>query len=115
LNPPYERPLINKFIRKLLMEWDSGRMTSCIALTHNYTDTAWFQDAASIADSVCFTQGRVRFYEPEGGIATPTQGQAFFYFGADVEAFKREFGRIGFIVRPQPHSWSRQRIRHEAN
>ena len=114
LNPPYSRSLIGKFVAKLLMEWDAGRISACIALTHNYTDTAWFQDAASAANVVCFTQGRVRFYEPDGVVAKPTQGQAFFYFGPDTDAFKHEFGRVGFIVRPEPDSWTRRRVRDEA-
>jgi ParB family chromosome partitioning protein len=111
LNPPYSRPLINKFICKLLMEWDAGRITECIALTHNYTDTGWFQDAASVADAICFTQGRIKFHEPSGRPASPTQGQAFFYFGPKIEMFKDIFGRVGLVVRPDPDSWSRRRVR----
>ena len=32
-----------------------------------------------------------------GGIAAPTQGQAFFYFGAEVDRFRDTFGGFGFI------------------
>ncbi len=102
LNPPYSPPLINRFIRKLLQEWDERRISACIALTHNYTDAAWFHDTMCVADSVCFTQGRIRFRDPGGALASPTQGQAFFYFGDDTDAFKREFGPIGSIVKPEP-------------
>jgi len=111
LNPPYSKELIGKFISKLLMEWDSKRMTAGIMLTHNFTDTGWFQDAAAVAESICFTQGRIKYYGTRGEFATPTQGQAFFYFGSDVETFKQTFGRVGLIVTPQPDSWSRRRIR----
>jgi len=111
LNPPYSPPLIGQFIGKLLMEWDALRIASCIALTHNYTDTAWFHDAMATADAVCFTQGRIGFYEPSGVTCKPTQGQAFFYFGQDVDAFKREFGRVGLVVRPEPDFRCRQRVR----
>src|SRR5262249_15823064 len=114
LNPPYAPPWIGKFMGKMLMEWDSGRMTACIALTHNYTDTAWFQDAASVANAICFTQGRIRFYEPDAGRAKPTQGQGFFYFGQEIDAFKREFGRVGFIVRPEPDHRTRRNVRNDA-
>jgi phage N-6-adenine-methyltransferase len=114
LNPPYQRLLIGKFISKLLMEWNAGRVTECIALTHNYTDAMWFHDAASAADVVCFTQGRIRFYEPSGALAKPTQGQAFLYFGQQHDAFRREFGRLGLIVRPESDGWTRQRVRDEA-
>jgi ParB family chromosome partitioning protein len=112
LNPPYSRPLISKFIGKLLMEWNAGRVTACIALTHSYTDSMWFHDAASAACAMCFTQGRIRFYDPGGDLANATQGQIFFYFGSEVESFKRRFERIGSIVRPDSSPWSR--IRDEA-
>lgn len=114
LNPPYSQPLIGKFVGKLLTEWNQGRVDSCIALTHNYTDAMWFHDAVSAANVVCFTQGRVRFYEPGGSFAKPTQGQAFFYFGREIDAFKREFGRVGFIVRPEDDQrWTRRKMRDE--
>src|SRR5215472_3636316 len=70
LNRPYSQPLIGKFIGKLLCEWNAGRIEACITLTHNYTDAMWFHDAVSAANAVCFTQGRVRFYEPGGAVAS---------------------------------------------
>jgi hypothetical protein len=69
-------------------------------LTHNYTDTAWFQHAAATCDAICFTRGRVKFYERDGEVAAPTQGQAFFYFGPDVAAFIQRFRSIGLVVQP---------------
>jgi hypothetical protein len=115
LNPPYAPPLIGKFIGKLLTEWNAGRITACIALTHNYTDTAWFHDAAACADAVCFTHGRVNFYDPDGEVAKPTQGQAFFYFGSEIDVFKETFEPIGLIVRPETSSWTRQKIERGAS
>jgi hypothetical protein len=112
LNPPYSQPLIAKFIGKLLCEWNSGRIKACIALTHNYTDAMWFHDAISAANVVCFPKERIRFYEPSGAIAKPSQGQVFFYYGQDSETFKHEFGRIGFIVRPEPDRWTRRNVRN---
>ena len=101
LNPPYVQPLIDRFIAKLLMEWRAKRISACIALTNNFTDTAWFQDAASHASAICFTQGRIIFCDPDGELGRPTQGQSYFYFGSDREAFSREFSRVGMIVRPE--------------
>jgi hypothetical protein len=71
----------------------------------------WFHDVAAVADAICFTQGRVKFYEPSGDVAKPTQGQAFFYFGSQFENFKQTFERVGLIVRPEPNPWARQRAR----
>jgi ParB family chromosome partitioning protein len=100
LNPPYAQPLIANFVDKMVSERISGRVTAGIMLTHNYTDTAWFHSAASIADAICFTKGRVRFIDSAGGLASPTQGQAFFYFGTDLDAFEGAFSAIGLVVRP---------------
>jgi ParB family chromosome partitioning protein len=100
LNPPFAQPLIANFISKLCAEWQAGRITAAIALTHNYTDTAWFHEMAQHASAVCFTRGRVKFYEGDT-VAAPTQGQAFCYFGPDVEQFAKIFSRVGFVVVPR--------------
>lgn len=98
LNPPYAQPAIQQFMEKAVSEFQSGRVSQSIILTHNYTDTRWFHIGVSAASAICFTRGRIGFLSPEGKKAAPTQGQAFFYFGSDVSAFKREFAKYGFIV-----------------
>ncbi|SUS08412.1 hypothetical protein DF3PB_670003 [uncultured Defluviicoccus sp.] len=97
LNPPYAQPDIARFIVKLLAEIAAGRATEAILLTHNYTDTAWFHAAAGQCAALCFTRGRIRFVGPSGEIAAPTQGQAFFYFGAGRDRFRSSFASFGFI------------------
>lgn len=98
LNPPYAQPLIANFIDKLIAELEAGRASAAIALTHNYTDTAWFQNAGTLADAICFTRGRVRFIDTDGGLAAPTQGQAFHYFGENAAKFIAEFASVGLVV-----------------
>lgn len=100
LNPPYAQPFIAQFASKMVAEVAAQRVTAAIMLTHNYTDTSWFHELAGAAARICFTRGRVRFYEPGGEIAAPTQGQAFFYFGNEGEKFADVFGSVGFVVRP---------------
>jgi phage N-6-adenine-methyltransferase len=100
LNPPYAQPLIAHFVSKMVTERSAGHVTAAIMLTHNYTDTAWFHEAAAIADAICFMRGRVKFHELDGEIAAPTQGQAFFYFGSEAKNFAKQFRSIGFVVRP---------------
>lgn len=97
LNPPYAQPQIGQFIAKLIAERKAGRVASAIVLTHNYTDTGWFHDAESIAALICFTRGRVKFYDAKGVVAAPTQGQAFFYIGGDRARFRAAFSGVGFI------------------
>lgn len=99
LNPPYAQPAISHFADKTVEEVQSGRCTEAIVLTHNYTDTGWFQKLARAATAICFTKGRIRFESPSGEKASPTQGQAFFYFGPNIDAFVSAFdGEVGFVV-----------------
>jgi phage N-6-adenine-methyltransferase len=98
MNPPYAQPGIAQFMSKLTAEIAKGTATQAIALTHSYTDTAWFQSAAAVSDAVCFTRGRIAFLDPNGKKAAPTQGQAFFYFGPNAAKFAEVFGPIGWVV-----------------
>ena len=98
--PPYSQPLIGEFISKLVGEIEAERVEAAILLTHNYTDTAWFHQAAQAADAICFTRGRIRFFDPNGNLASPTQGQAFFYYGFEVERFCERFEDYGFFAMP---------------
>jgi len=100
LNPPYAQPFIAEFVSKMVAERRAKRVTAGIMLTHNYTDTSWFHEAASCADAICFTRGRIKFYGADGAVAAPTQGQAFFYFGDDSDGFAARFKDIGFVVKP---------------
>lgn len=97
LNPPYSQPEIHHFIEKLIAESTAGNVTQAIALTHNSTDTLWFHRLEEIAARICFTRGRIAFIDPQGDRAAPTQGQAFFYIGENVEEFDSVFKQFGFI------------------
>ena len=98
LNPPYAQPAIGNFVEKLVAEYAAGRVTDAIMLTHNYTDTGWFHLAAASAAAICLTRGRIRFVDAAGSECSPTQGQAFFYYGDDVPKFAETFGGFGLVV-----------------
>jgi phage N-6-adenine-methyltransferase len=100
LNPPYAQPLIADFVNKMIEEYAAGRVEQAIMLTHNYTDTAWFQAAAASAALVCFTRGRVKFLDANASECAPTQGQAFFYFGPATQKFAAVFRSFGFVAAP---------------
>lgn len=97
LNPPYAQPHIQHFAEKVVAEIGAGRVSEAIVLTHNYTDTAWFHLLESACAAICFTRGRIRFVSSSGELASPTQGQAFFYFGQRREAFAEVFRTFGFV------------------
>jgi ParB family chromosome partitioning protein len=99
LNPPYHRALLAPFVDKAVAECANGNVSQAILLTHNYTDTEWFHTAARAAQTICFPRGRIHFLAPSGDECSPTQGQTFFYFGADDRPFRRVFSNIGLVVR----------------
>ena len=97
LNPPYQHPLIQEFTDKLVSELNN--IHSAILLTNNNTDTRWFVKSANAASLVCLTTGRINFYTENIEKTMPTNGQAFFYFGDDSDAFAEVFKRRGLVVR----------------
>jgi phage N-6-adenine-methyltransferase len=102
MNPPYHRELLPLFVNKLVNEYNAGRVQSAIMLTNNCTDTQWFHEAEEACSAICFTNGRINFYRPNNETVAPTQGQAFFYFGQDVQQFADVFKAIGSGFTP---SW----------
>jgi hypothetical protein len=100
LNPPYSARLIRAFVRKLIEEIDAQRVSAAIMLTHNYTDSDWFDNAATRAAAVCFPRSRVKFCDIDGIVSSPTQGQAFFYFGSNLPLFHKVFRPLGMIWVP---------------
>ena len=101
LNPPYHRDLLPAFVNKLVGEVAVGRTSAAIMLTNNCTDTIWFNSAQATCQAICFTAGRIRFLRRGDKEVAPTQGQAFFYFGPDVDRFAEVFADIGFGVVPR--------------
>ncbi len=98
LNPPYSTALIKKFVSKLLEEIELGNTTEAILLTNNNTDTSWWHNAAEIATMICFTRGRISFYNQHGEFSSPTNGQTFIYFGAAISGFEQVFSKHGLVV-----------------
>jgi len=98
MNPPYTARVINDFMAKLCESFERGAVTTAIALTNNNTDTSWFHNSMEVASAVCFTRGRINFMKPDGSTSSPTNGQMFFYFGNNRDAFTAEFQQHGHVV-----------------
>lgn len=99
MNPPYAAPIIRRFVDKLLAHLDDRSVSQAIMLTHNNADTAWFHKAAMRSASVCFTRGRVKFYDERGQGNSPTHGHVFMYFGERRSRFEEVFREFGWICR----------------
>ncbi len=96
MNPPYAAPLISMFCGKLAEHYASGDVPEAIALVNNATETAWFGTLVQNASAVVFPQSRVRFWQPDGTLGAPLQGQAIVYMGGKPKTFLAEFGRFGW-------------------
>ena len=95
MNPPYASELVGKFAAKLAQHVRAGEVTDAIVLVNNATETGWFNTLVSVASAVVFPRGRVRFWEPNGAVSAPLQGQAVLYIGQHPGSFLdayREFG-----------------------
>jgi len=101
MNPPFKMPEVKQFVFKLCDAIESKSVTQAIMLTNNNTDTQWFQRAAGLSGGVCFTKGRISFYNAEGDESSPTNGQTFCYFGKRVAAFAKEFSQLGVVLCPR--------------
>ena len=97
MNPPYSQPLVDQFCKKLAEEYSSGDVEHAVVLVNNGTETGWFQTLAGEATAMCFPRGRIKFWHPTK-VAVPLQGQAVIYMGTHLDAFKREFQSLGFVV-----------------
>jgi phage N-6-adenine-methyltransferase len=98
LNPPYAAQEVSAFVRKLIEEVEAQRAEQAILLVNNCTDTSWFHEAFKSCAGVCFTSGRISFDNPTGSSASPTQGQAFFYFGERLREFVKVFSAFGLMA-----------------
>jgi hypothetical protein len=99
INPPYSRDLMPLFCEKLKKSYFDGDVKNAILVSHNNTDTCWFHTLTSVAKALCFPKKRIRFYRGSD-IASPTNGQTFFYFGTDPKKFAEVFREIGIVVSP---------------
>lgn len=95
LNPPYNMPWIERFVNRIVDEYEEGNIDSAIVLTNNSTDTGWFHRL--FVYPVCFTSGRIQFWNGSQRLAT-RQGQALFYLGPDTDKFNDAFQKFGVVM-----------------
>ena len=95
LNPPYSRPLIEQFVKRLAEHGDG------IALLFNRCDTAMWQDVIfEKATAVKFLRNRIRFYRPDGSRGdSPGCGSVLIAFGEDNAEVLRTCSIEGKYVR----------------
>lgn len=100
MNPPYAQPLVAHFCARLVEAHESGAVTQACVLVNNATETEWFQGVARVAAAICFPKGRARFWQPDGELGAPLQGQAVVYLGGFDRRFVDAYGDFGVVVAP---------------
>lgn len=95
LNPPYSRPLITQFVKKM-SEHGNG-----IALLFNRCDNAMFHDIIfPTATAMKFLRKRIRFYRPDGTRGdSPGCGSVLIAWGEDNADIIRDCELEGKYVR----------------
>lgn len=98
MNPPYNMPLIEHFVRRVTDEYEAGNVPAAVVLVNNSTDTGWFHVLLEASSAVCFTRGRLKFWNGDDRLAA-RQGQAIFYLGDDPNYFVELFAPFGAVLR----------------
>lgn len=95
LNPPYSRPLIECFVKRMA-EHGNG-----IALLFNRCDSKMFQDVIfEKATAMKFLRNRIRFFRPDGTRGnSPGCGSILIAFGEDNAEILRNCDIAGKYVR----------------
>ncbi len=100
LNPPYGNGITNRWVSKLINEYESGNVTEAIALLRAAVSSSWFNKLASSYPR-CETFKRIRFVDAHGvEQASPAHGNVFFYLGKNTKRFTDVFSEIGIISTP---------------
>jgi hypothetical protein len=99
MNPPYSGKLCRDAVNLFIDQYAAGTFTAGVFLVNNSTETSWFQRAMASATAVCFTNHRIAFWNADGKAQSGnTRGQAFFYFGNNLTAFRNAFTAHGTVV-----------------
>ncbi len=92
INPPYGNEL-SSWIKKILKEYNNGRIPEAIILAPARTDTKWFQSLRQFPK--CFVIGRLKF---GGGSKNSAPFPSMLvYLGLNVTSFYNAFSDIGDI------------------
>jgi ParB family chromosome partitioning protein len=99
MNPPYSQPLVTQFAEKLVASIESGEVTQACVLVNNATDARFLQLMLARCSAALFPRGRIPFLIPGSGesLTGTRQGQAFLYFGPNVDGFAEHAKALGWV------------------
>lgn len=101
MNPPYGGNA-EQFVRRLMREYDSGRVTQAIVLLSSQAIvTKWADDAVRKASAIGVSRGRWEFRPGNGQvISSPAGGSSLLYYGQRVREFCSAFDSLAHVMTP---------------
>ena len=89
-----------KWTKKLVTEYESGRVKEAVLLVAPSVGSKWFQKLTRLFP-VCFPDKRIAFLDDQGRPQPrPKHGNAIFYLGQNGKQFQQVFGAIGSVNSP---------------
>jgi hypothetical protein len=99
LHPPAHGKTV-KWINKLLVEYESGRVTEAVLLVRPSAGSKWFQKLTRLLP-VCFPDEGIKFLNDQAiPQPQPKHGNAIFYVGQNNQQFQQVFRTIGSVSSP---------------
>ncbi|MBW4512909.1 MAG: hypothetical protein KME64_41435 [Scytonematopsis contorta HA4267-MV1] len=98
MNPPYSCP--GKWMKKLQVEFEAGRVTEAIALVPAATETNWLSPFLK-TNYVYFWKGRIKFLDANYQTRlSARQAHVLVYWGSNPQRFKEVFFEYGEFHQP---------------
>lgn len=99
MNHPFGRGVNDKWINKLVSEYESDRVTEACCICFASTSEAWFRPLMKRPQ--CFLVPRTNYLLPDGTVYRGvTKGSVVTYFGPNVDRFAESFKHLGEIKVP---------------
>lgn len=99
MNHPFGKTSNPRWISKLVLEYRAKRVSQACCITYAATSERWFQPL--FAFPLCFLAPRTNYRLPDGSIKEGvTKGSVVAYLGWNIEAFYREFHKLGAMMEP---------------
>jgi len=96
MNHPFGRKTNKPWIKKLMAEWQSGRVAEAICITFASTSEEWFRPL--LAFPQCYIHGRTNYLLPNGKVKKgATKGSVVTYLGKHPDKFASCFKQFGTV------------------
>jgi hypothetical protein len=96
MNHPFSRKENHLWIRHLISEFNSGRITQACCITYACTSERWFRPLMDFPQ--CFLFPRTNYMLPNGKVKRGvTKGSVVTLIGGGLDIFREEFKNLGVV------------------